>query len=158
MLLTTMTSTAIIWPEPGVTGSYILWFDLQAPLVVVVNRLGRLHLAAGCWAYVGSAQGPGGLRARVQRHLQPAERRHWHIDSVTGVCPPSAVSFVESTQRQECTLVQALLAAGAAAPIAGFGSSDCRQGCPAHLLHWPASLPETIAWAKAFDFWEKSNA
>jgi Uri superfamily endonuclease len=34
----------------------------------------------------------------------------------------------------ECGLIGALLASGASAPIPGFGASDCRSGCPAHLL------------------------
>ena len=43
--------------------------------------------------------------------------------------------------RLECTWVKRLLALnGASAPAPGFGSSDCRNGCPAHLVRLPDGL------------------
>jgi hypothetical protein len=42
----------------------------------------------------------------------------------------------------ECVWVAALARKpGVQAPFRGFGSSDCRAGCDAHLLH----LPDTVA-------------
>lgn len=60
--------------------------------------------------------------------------RRWHIDWLTTAAGDRAVWTV--ADGDECALREALTAAGAAVPVAGFGSSDCRR-CPAHLLHWP---------------------
>ena len=45
-----------------------------------IGRLGGMQLSKGWYVYVGSAFGPGGLAARVSRHLQRHKTRHWHID------------------------------------------------------------------------------
>ena len=61
-------------------GVYLLVFRLP---VGWEGRLGgrRLRLEPGCYLYVGSAMGHGGLAARLRRHLCGARRRlHWHID------------------------------------------------------------------------------
>lgn len=104
-----------------------------------MGRLGEFLLAEGCYVYVGSALGPGGLRARLRRHLSPAKHPYWHIDYLTRYCRPQAVRYVAGPQRLECTWVQLLHQAGATWPIPGFGSSDCRRGCGAHLLQIPAT-------------------
>ena len=54
---------------PAAPGAYVLLLTANAPVVLNMPRFGKLTLAAGRYAYVGSAHGPGGLRARVGRHL-----------------------------------------------------------------------------------------
>jgi Uri superfamily endonuclease len=104
-------------------------------------RLGKVTLTAGQYAYVGSAHGPGGLRARVGRHLRVQKPRHWHIDYLTAEVPVQHVFALASAERLECTWVARLLGLnGADVPAPGFGSSDCRRGCPAHLLRLPDGL------------------
>ena len=50
---------------------------------------------------------------------------------------------VTNGARLECTWVKRLLALlGASAPAPGFGSSDCRNGCPAHLVRLPDGLKQ----------------
>ena len=104
-------------------------------------RLGQVTLAAGQYAYVGSAHGPGGLRARVGRHLRADKPLHWHIDYLTAAIPVVHVVALASTARLECTWAKRLLVLnGAAVPAPGFGSSDCRNRCPAHLIRLPDGL------------------
>lgn len=117
---------------PAVFGAYVLELHLEAHLTLAVGRLGTVLLPAGYWRYFGSAYGPGGLRARVLRHLRPAQRRdRWHIDRLTRAVPVRRVLPLPGGS--ECALVRRHLAMGWTAPIPGFGASDCRS-CPAHLL------------------------
>jgi Uri superfamily endonuclease len=120
---------------PRAPGAYLLLIEVTAALTLRVGRLGEFALAAGRYAYVGSARGPGGLAGRVRRHLSPARRPHWHVDALTALAPVVRIYAVASPEPLECAWVQSLLAQpGCTAPIPGFGSSDCRCGCPAHLV------------------------
>jgi len=81
---------------------------------------------------VGSAWGPGGLRARVGRHLRGSPHPRWHIDYVRRVAAPVAVWLAPDTHL-ECTWAQALLVHPALDIIVPrFGASDCR--CATHLV------------------------
>lgn len=96
-----------------------------------IPRLNNPVLDPGFYVYAGSAFGPGGIRARVGRHLRADKKPHWHIDflSAQAVC----VDVNTYPGGRECDLVAALLAEGATVPVTGFGSSDCRD-CAAHLV------------------------
>lgn len=114
-------------------GTYALIFDNAFPLALDVGSSGYIILPAGVLIYVGSALGPGGLAARVGRHLRPLKAIHWHVDRLTSVLPVSAVWVDVSGKRLECQWAEALRRSpGVAIPVAGFGASDCR--CPAHLF------------------------
>jgi len=129
---------------PKTPGVYVLVFKLEAPLELQVGRLGRQTLPVGYLLYIGSAFGPGGLRARLARHLKSQKRIHWHIDALTSLVAPITYLYDASGSRLECQWAQHLAALpGAAIPVPGFGSSDCRSGCAAHLVAFPPdSLPD----------------
>ncbi len=116
-------------------GVYVLWLEVFGE--VAVGRLGRRRLA-GTYAYVGSAQGPGGFR-RLQRHQDVAEGRNptrrWHIDFLLAAGTLRG-AFIMETQdpSMECRLARAL-AQQLPPAIPRFGSSDCR--CPTHLFAVP---------------------
>ncbi len=57
-------------PPSREPGAYLLLIDLAAPLALAIPRLGVATLAPGRYVYGGSAYGPGGLRARIGRHLR----------------------------------------------------------------------------------------
>ncbi len=129
---------------PPDAGTYCLWLRLDAPLPLVVGRLGERTLPPGLLAYVGSALGPGGLRARVGRHLRAEKRLRWHIDWLTAQAPVRAVWLRAGRLRLECAWSAALLQAdGAAIAWPGFGASDC--ACAAHLIAVP---PDALAGAR----------
>jgi Uri superfamily endonuclease len=107
------------------TGSYALFFEIEKP---VVTRLGTFE---GRYCYVGSAFGPGGLVARVSRHLRSVKPLQWHIDDLTTSPSFRPKSIFASGRRAECDLAGVL--AGVFTGHPGFGSSDCR--CPTHLFH-----------------------
>jgi Uri superfamily endonuclease len=134
---------------PARPGTYVVLLAATRRRRVSIGRLGALALRAGCYCYVGSAFGPGGLRARLQHHLGIAHRLHWHIDYLRRVTTPTAVWFSDDPQRHECRWAQIIGALpGAEMPLTGFGASDCN--CATHLFHFDK--------APAFDAFERRLA
>lgn len=130
---------------PDAPGTYVLLIPLAAPAVINAGRrLSEVELAAGWYAYVGSAHGPGGLRARVMRHLRAEKKRHWHVDGLTTAAPVAEVWWQASPERLECDWAQQIAALpGIDQPVPGFGASDC--GCLTHLFSLP---PEMLGEAR----------
>jgi Uri superfamily endonuclease len=122
---------------PRGPGCYALLLVLERPAHLTIGASGRQFLAAGYYVYCGSAQGSGGLRARVARHVLGGGRVHWHVDYLRQVAEPASVWLWPGAPCTfECDLAAALGALpGAARAVAGFGSSDCR--CPGHLVALP---------------------
>ena len=67
----------IIEPKPG---TYALVLSCASTARIQVGRLGMMQLQRGYYVYLGSALGPGGLRARIAHHQKPSPHPHWHID------------------------------------------------------------------------------
>jgi len=120
---------------PGEAGAYALTFRLDGPVTLPISRLNNPVLAAGIYVYAGSAFGPGGIRARVSRHLRANKKPHWHIDHLSACAACVEVKIYPGGR--ECALVADMLATGADVPVPGFGSSDCRD-CAAHLVRLAA--------------------
>jgi len=137
--------TAIISALPVSAGSYALQLHLSQAYQVQVGRFAQAIFPAGEHIYLGSAHGPGGLRARLERHLRATGKPHWHIDYLRCVADVYAVGYVlaerqASNQPLECTWSQALsMLPGAYIPLAGFGAGDCHFSCQAHLVGFPIS-------------------
>jgi histidyl-tRNA synthetase len=111
---------------------------LGAYALIVRLEQSASGLAPGTYLYAGSAYGPGGIPARVRRHLKPDKKVHWHVDRLTNA--GTVVSVVAVPGGRECAIVAAALRVpGMSIPSPGFGSSDCTL-CPAHLLRLPDGL------------------
>ncbi len=123
---------------PTLPGAYWLVLTLPHPARLRVGRLGEALFPRGFYLYTGSAHGPGGVRARLGRHLRGSPHRRWHIDFLRAVAAPLAWGWTTAPDPAlpwECRWAQALAASpGAFIPLAGFGASDCRAHCPAHLV------------------------
>lgn len=128
---------------PVTPGAYALALQLDAPLEVRVGKTSAT-LSAGDYLYCGSARGPGGLRARLARHMRRQKRAHWHIDQLTLVGNVLGAFILEGGD--ECALNAAL--DGLPIPVAGFGSSDCRR-CVAHLRFRPKAAGLPSRWESA---------
>ena len=116
-------------------GTYVLLLHLSRGQHIVVGRKGTFYFPCGWYAYVGSALGPGGLRARLARHACSDKRLHWHIDYLTAHSTLEACWEVQSGHRHECSWAEAIQELPASrVQVTGFGASDCR--CGAHLLHF----------------------
>jgi len=130
--------------EPG---TYALLLKLDKQERITIGKLGTFNFPAGYYLYVGSALGPGGLRARLARHrrdskssAQSSSRQmdknlHWHIDYLLQRAQLVEVWSVASEERLECKWSEVARGlSGAQLLVRGFGSSDCR--CPAHLIYF----------------------
>ncbi len=122
-------------PLPGAPGCYVIVLFLRQHTDVGVGRLGILSLAPGYYCYVGSAFGPGGLRARLGRHARGAMRKRWHIDYLRAASEPIQLWFQTQSESRECAWAEALGKGSVFRGIPRFGTSDCR--CDTHLFHAP---------------------
>lgn len=121
MTITSPEASAI---EPS-SGTYLLIMASTVQRQIVVGRLGRMEVVPGYYLYVGSAFGPGGIRARLSHHLRIAARPHWHIDYLRKVVPVKAVWCCYEERRSEHLWVELLESMpGLSIPIRGFGASD----------------------------------
>ncbi len=123
--------------RPTRPGSYALLVRLPKSRTVRVGKLGTFKFPRGYYVYTGSAM--SGLDGRIGYHLRKKPRPRWHVDFLIGAPGARVEQHVEweTPTRSECSLNQRFLRAdGAAVPVKGFGSSDCRAGCPAHLVYF----------------------
>ena len=121
---------------------------VEAHGATLVGRLGA-HRFDGVYAYVGSAQGAGGLARRIARHRAVASgaraTRHWHVDSLLGLSERiDVVAAACEDPDAECALADEL-ARRAQGAVDGFGASDC--ACRSHLFR--LSSWETAPLAEA---------
>ncbi|MCC6860502.1 MAG: GIY-YIG nuclease family protein [Bryobacterales bacterium] len=117
-------------PEAGI---YALLLSCRRRAVIRIGKLGELRLRPGLYVYLGSACGPGGLRARIGHHLRIAGRPHWHVDYLrpwTEVQAAWCRTGREESEHDWALCIRRL--PGALVPLPGFGSSDCR--CESHLF------------------------
>jgi Uri superfamily endonuclease len=128
---------------PGEKGSYALELVVPQQAHLSIGKLGEFQFPAGRYIYLGSAQNPGGLQARLTRHLIPLKsgKLHWHIDYLRRVSKPAAVCFLTHRAADyaglplECRWSKLFTRQpDSAIPAAGFGASDCSSGCEAHLF------------------------
>lgn len=106
--------------------------QLESARKIRVGRLGSFDCPRGFYVYVGSAFGPGGLAARLRRHLRPVKRLHWHIDYLRRCSACDQIWFSLSEQRLEHPWAAVLAGLpDALMPIPKFGATDC--SCAAHL-------------------------
>jgi len=129
---------------PVQPGTYALILGIHESHSIIVGRLGRFEILPGIYVYLGSARGPGGIRARLGRHLKRGDRLHWHIDYLRRESEILGYGFVLSKVDDlgwtptECYWSQTLVSLRyATIPVPKFGAGDCNIGCPAHLIHFP---------------------
>jgi len=114
-------------------GAYalILFCSQEGP--VQIGKLGILQPRRGFYVYVGSAVGPGGVRARVAHHQKLSPRPRWHIDYLRLHTRLDRIWYSHDRVCREHRWARVMRALrGASVPVAGFGSSDCH--CETHLF------------------------
>lgn len=113
---------------------YALYIHLQCSEVLTIGSLGSHWFQVGNYLYIGSARGPGGIRARVNRHLRPEEEKHhhWHIDTLLYKGRILEVWWRIGSPSSECEWAESMAEIGDRSPPR-FGASDCR--CPGHLIY-----------------------
>jgi Uri superfamily endonuclease len=114
---------------PSSRGAYVLLIELPVPVEVALPGKPKTTLGAGRYLYCGSAKGPGGIRARLARHMRIEKSIRWHVDRLTKI--GTVIGAWSFPGGDECDLVRTL--SHLSFPIRGFGSTDCRK-CQSHLL------------------------
>ena len=131
---------------PPLPGTYGLLLVVAQRHDLTVGRLGMLAVQPGFYWYVGSAFGPGGLRARVGRHVRRGKSLHWHVDYLREVAELTAVTLTtDPTPREHLWANVAQQSDLFTTPFPRFGASDCR--CPAHLFYTPTP-PDLDVWQR----------
>ncbi|MEJ2726917.1 MAG: GIY-YIG nuclease family protein [Deltaproteobacteria bacterium] len=116
-------------PQPG---TYALVMRCSSHQYVAVGKRGRLRLRPGFYVYVGSAFGPGGLKARIAHHMKISKKPHWHMDYLRPALTLKEIWFTYDSSHREHQWAGVLAGSrGATIPFSGFGASDCR--CKSHL-------------------------
>lgn len=133
--------------EPG---TYTLIFRSRSKARVKIGRWRQIDLEPGYYLYVGSAFGPGGVKARVSRHCRSTKPKHWHIDYLRDFLHPVGAWYSHDMNRLEHQWAQVLSGMSGMFPIRGFGCSDCK--CFSHLFQTSTApdlaLFSSIAGAK----------
>ncbi len=113
-------------------GTYALILRAMHQQDVQIGRLDRLSARPGFYVYVGSAFGPGGVRARVRHHAKISECPHWHIDYLRQTAELKQVWYTHDPVHREHSWAAVFgNMRGASIPLPGFGASDCT--CVSHL-------------------------
>src|SRR5271165_4961287 len=109
-------------------GTYVLVLSSRSTDLIRIGKLGALQLQSGFYLYVGSALGPGGVRARLAHHLKLSRQPHWHIDYLRLHTRVEEVWYRLDGQRLEHVWAKRIgLAEGASVPLVGFGSTDYQR-------------------------------
>ena len=115
-------------------GTYTLIMRCRKTVRTTVGKLGTVELRPGFYIYVGSALGPGGIRARVSRHYRRRKKLHWHIDYIRRHTVLIEAWYAATTINREHDWAAAL-ATQFESGHDRFGASDCR--CASHLFFSP---------------------
>ena len=114
-------------------GTYVLVLKSVHDQRIEIGKLGRCHIRPGFYLYIGSAFGPGGLKARISHHTRISSLPHWHIDYLRSILHLKEVWYTVDAERYEhrwADIISGLK--GAMVPISGFGATDC--SCKTHLI------------------------
>ena len=118
----------------GATGTYVLCLQLNKAITLSIGKLGKFKFEPGCYYYVGSAFGPGGIAARCMHHLRISENPRWHIDYLRAQCLLTDIYFGTDKKHLECNWSKKFThQKNCSAPIKNFGASDC--DCFSHLFY-----------------------
>ena len=124
--------------EPG---TYALIFQNHSTGKLQIGHLGPIELVPGYYIYVGSAFGPGGVRARISRHWRVDKPKNWHIDYLREFVRPMCAWASYEPERLEHQWAQHFYEMRGIAAIQGFGCSDCK--CYSHFSH-AVVVPEVV--------------
>ncbi len=132
----------------GVFGTYVTFFNLpKSATRLRIGALGTFDFPAGCYAYLGSAFGGGGVRARTNRHLTTGTPKKWNIDWLKPRCTPAAVWWTHERRHVEFDWADLLAELpGASCPVARFGGND-NPSADAHLVRFD-DMPSVVTFRR----------
>jgi Uri superfamily endonuclease len=117
------------------SGTYALILHCVHPKSIDTGKLGKMNVGKGCYVYVRSALGSGGVFARIKHHHRISKSPHWHIDYLRPVVEITKVWYSYDPIRREHQWAGIFMGIqGVKLPIRGFGASDCK--CDSHLFYF----------------------
>jgi Uri superfamily endonuclease len=120
-------------------GTYSLILILENDQYIEIGKIGNYLFKKGYYAYNGSAL--GGL-GRVRYHLKRNKNKRWHIDYLLEYAKVLEIIISKDTKNHEHDISKILASViDAEIPVVGFGSSDCKEKCPSHLIYFK-KVPE----------------
>ena len=145
--------TAIMKDVPG---TYSLVLESSIKKSIEIGKLGTLRLKPGFYVYIGSAFGPGGLKARIKHHFNYSSHPHWHIDYLRPFLQLCEIWYTYDSIRREHQWAEVHAHSRIAyTTLPGFGSSDCR--CPSHFFFYK-SKPSGNHFRRKIRFKFKNHA
>jgi Uri superfamily endonuclease len=122
---------------PADKGTYILIARVLRMKRLGIGSLGEFDIIPGFYAYVGSAFGSGGLRARIGHHLESTKELRWHIDYLLMAATPIEIWYTTADRKLEHRWAELLEdTPGFRVPILRFGSSDYHRSRSSHLFYY----------------------
>jgi len=106
-----------------------LVISVRRDIKVQVGRLGKFDFPKGIYVYTGSAR--KNLEKRIERHRRKDKTLRWHIDYLLKHRAVE-IAQVNRSGKSECRWNRET---PGRITVKGFGSSDCRAGCGAHLRY-----------------------
>ena len=82
-------------------GTYVLILFAARAKSLTIGSLGKYKFPRGYYGYIGSAFGPGGLRARLTHHLKASSKPLWHIDYLRRQAEMIEIWFSSAPVKQE---------------------------------------------------------
>ena len=122
-------TNSILKSDPG---TYVLILHSLSKEQVQIGKWGVITIKPGYYLYVGSAFGPGGVKARVARHYRNEKAKHWHIDYLRKHMDLVSVWYSYHDSKLEHDWARVLSVMTGMEPVQGFGCSDCQ--CYSHLF------------------------
>ena len=147
---------------PEDIGTYTLLILIREDVEVNVGNLGHHTFKRGFYTYTGSALGKNGinLKHRIERHISNNKKVHWHIDYILCLKESSIIGVIYSSLGKdlECIISKEIEDSDLSEIVVrGFGSSDCKSDCRAHLHHFPLLNLKTLVFNILSIYKEHSN-
>ncbi len=126
------------------SGTYLLEIFAKKDFEINAKKFLGVKFSKGYYYYSGSAQ--KNYSSRLERHLKPFKKIHWHIDHITTV-PTNKITkiflFENAPRETECKVVRDLINHfNLSEKFKGFGNGDCKT-CGTHLLYSPEKIPQS---------------
>jgi len=121
---------------PRTGGGYAIIIRIEKNIKIELFKK-NIDVKPGFYVYIGSACGPGGLRARILRHLKRTKKIRWHIDKITSNINAKVIIIIYSDKVQGNSFerkVSSCLFRKGLDYIEKFGSTDDKENI-SHLFY-----------------------
>ena len=125
-------------------GSYVLYFDIETTADPAGGVFGLERLSPPGAMPMSEARAEALPLESCVTNAWPLKKRgklHWHIDYLLINRHTELAGEAVLENEIECTISKRIaLMSGVTVPVPGFGSSDCRAKCAAHLYLLPSDF------------------